>query len=126
MSRSRPARVGGLDADAGVQAKAATVIPAEHVFGLMGLQEAMAAEMSQDPGTDGVLKALQELVGEGGGFVKAEAGFRMRRILIRIILDPLEEPVGDAKMEMKVGIEAGAEAMKETDRAQSCGSRRPW
>ena len=37
--------VGGLDADAGVQAKAAPVIPAEHVLGLVGLQEAVAAKV---------------------------------------------------------------------------------
>jgi hypothetical protein len=35
-------------------------------------------------------------VGEGGGFVEAEAGFWIGRILIRVILDPLEEPVGNA------------------------------
>jgi hypothetical protein len=31
----------------------------------------------------------------------ADAGFRMRRILIRVILDPMEEPVGDAQMKME-------------------------
>jgi hypothetical protein len=33
----------GLDADAGVEAKAATVLPGEHVLSLVGLQEAVAA-----------------------------------------------------------------------------------
>ena len=69
--------VGGLDADAGVEAESTTVIPAEHVLGLVGLQEAEAAEVAEDPTSHGVLKALQELVGEGGGFVEAEAGFRI-------------------------------------------------
>jgi nucleotide-binding universal stress UspA family protein len=31
------------------------------------------AEKPQDPGADRVLEALQKLVGEGGGFVEAEA-----------------------------------------------------
>jgi hypothetical protein len=31
-------------------------------------------------------------VGEGGGFVEAGAGFRMRRILSRVTLNLLEEP----------------------------------
>ena len=38
--------------------------------------EAEFDEMSQDPGTDRVLEALQKLLGEAGGFVEAEAGFR--------------------------------------------------
>jgi hypothetical protein len=48
-----------------------------------------------------VLEALQQLVGEGGGFVEAEAGFRIRRVLIRVILDPLREPIDDARMKME-------------------------
>jgi hypothetical protein len=43
-----------------------------------------------------VLEALEELGGEGGGFVEAEAGFRIGWILIGVILDPLEEPVDHA------------------------------
>jgi hypothetical protein len=69
--------VRGLDADAGVEAEPATVIPAEHVLGLVGLQEAVATKVAEHPTSHGVLKALQELVGEGGGFVEAEAGFRI-------------------------------------------------
>jgi hypothetical protein len=38
----------------------------------------------------------------------------------------MEEPVHDDEVEMKVWIEAGAEAMQETDRAHSCGSRSRW
>jgi hypothetical protein len=38
--------VGSLDTDAGVEAEPATVIPAEHVLGVVGLQEAVAAEPS--------------------------------------------------------------------------------
>ena len=75
----------------------------------------MATEMPKDPGADGVLEVLQPLVGEGGGFVEAKAGFRIRRILIRVILAPLEEPVHDAQMKMEVGIEAGAETMEKAD-----------
>lgn len=47
--------VGGLYADAGIQAETTGEIPGEPVLGVEGLQEAVAAEMSQDPGTDRVL-----------------------------------------------------------------------
>ena len=82
------------------------MIPAEHVLGIVGLQEAMADHVADDPGTDCVLKALQEFLGEGGGLVEAEAGLRMRRILSRVTLNLLEEPVHYAEMEMVVRIEA--------------------
>ena len=106
--------VGGLDADAGVEAEPTAVIPGQRILGVVGLQEAVAAEMPQDPGADGVLEALRQLVGEGGGFVEAEAGFRMGRVLIRVILDPMEEPVHDAEVIVEVGIEGGAETVEET------------
>jgi hypothetical protein len=108
----------GLDADTPVQAKAAAVIPAQHIPGVGGLQEAVAAEVAEDPVSDRVLEALQELVGEGGGFVEAEAGFRMRRILSRVTLNLLEEPVHDAEVVVKVGIEGGAETVEETHGAE--------
>ena len=69
--------------------------------------------MPQDPGADRVLETLQEFGGEGGGFVEAEAGFWMGRILNRVTLDLLEEPIHDADVVMEVGIEGGAEAMEE-------------
>ncbi len=40
--------------------------------GLVGFQEAVATKMSQDPGTDGMLEALQGLVGVSCGFVEGE------------------------------------------------------
>jgi hypothetical protein len=67
--------VGSLDADAGVQAKTATVIPAEHILGLVGFQEAVAPEVAEHSTSHEVLEALQEFVGEAGGFVESEAGF---------------------------------------------------
>jgi hypothetical protein len=109
--------VGGLDADAGVQAKPATVIPGEHVFGVVGLQEAVALNMPQDPGADRVLEALQELAGEGRGFVETEVGFWMGGTRIGISLDLLEEPIHDAEVVVKMRIETRAEAMQEADRA---------
>jgi hypothetical protein len=84
----------------------------------VGLQEAVAAEVAEDPVSDRVLEALQELVGEGGGFVEAEAGFRMGRILSRVTLNLLEEPVHDAEVVVKVGIEGGAETVEETHGAE--------
>jgi hypothetical protein len=109
--------VGGLDTNAPVQAEPTAVIPAEHVLGLVGLQEAVAAKMSEDPGADRVLEVFQELVGEGGGFVEAEVGFRMGGLRFRVILDPFEEPIDDDDVKVEVRIEAGAEAVQKTDRA---------
>ena len=53
--------------------------------------------MPQNPGTDRVLEALQELGGEGCGFVEAEAGGGIGWVLIRIFTDTLEEPVHDVR-----------------------------
>ena len=62
----------GLDADAAVEAKTASVLPAEHVLDVVGLQEVVAAKMPEDPGADRELETVQELAGEGCGFVEAE------------------------------------------------------
>ena len=35
--------VGGLDTDAGIETEPTSVIPGEHIFGLVGLQEPVAA-----------------------------------------------------------------------------------
>lgn len=40
----------------GVEADATAVIPGEHVGGLVGLEQTMAAEVAQDPGADGALR----------------------------------------------------------------------
>ena len=69
--------VGGLDPDAGVEAEAATVLPVEHVLGLVSFQEAVAASVPQHPLSDRVLEASQELGGEAGGLVKTEAEFSL-------------------------------------------------
>jgi hypothetical protein len=120
----QPLPVGGLDADAGVEAEPTTVIPGEHVLGVVGLEEAVADHVAEDPFSHRVLEALQELVGESCGFVETEAGFWMGgRILSRVTLNLLEEPVHDAQVIVVVRIEARAEAMQESDRAPSCGSR---
>jgi hypothetical protein len=115
--------VGGLDADAGVETEPAAMLPAQHILGVVGLQEAVAYHVAENPLSHRVLEALQELVGESGGFVEKDAGFRMRRILSRVTLNPLEEPVHDAQVVVVVRIEARAEAMQETDRAHICGLR---
>jgi hypothetical protein len=107
--------VGGLDADAGVQAKAAAVIPRQHILRLVGLQEAVASEVAEDPFSHRVLETLQELAGEGGGFVETEAGFWMHRIQSRVTLGFLEESVHDDEVVVVVGIEAGAEAVEKAD-----------
>jgi hypothetical protein len=107
--------VGGLDTDAGVEAKTATVIPGEHILGVVGFQETVAVKVTEDSLSDGVLEAFQELVGEGGGFVEAKVGFWMGETRIRVSLDPLEEPVHYAQIppQADLGIaHAGGEAKK--------------
>jgi hypothetical protein len=110
--------VGGLDADTPIQTESTPVIPGQHVLGLVGLQEAVATEVAQHPFSDSMLEALEEFGCESRGFVEAEAGVRVGRARIRVILDPLKEPVHDAQMEMEVGIEAGSEAMEEAHSAE--------
>jgi hypothetical protein len=73
-----------------------------------------------------VVAPLIQLVGEGGGFVEAEAGFWIGRILIRVILDPMEEPIYDAQMKMGVGIEPGSEAKEEADGSERGSFVEPW
>jgi hypothetical protein len=80
-------------------------------------------KVSQDPGTDRVLEAFQELVGEAGGFVEAEAGFRIGWILMRVILDSLEESIHDDEMKVKMWIEAWAEAVEKAHGTHGCGLR---
>jgi hypothetical protein len=60
-----------------------------------------------------MLEALQELVGESCGFVEAEADSRMRRILSRVTLNLVEEPIHDDEMKVNIWIEAGTETMEE-------------
>ena len=107
--------VGGLDADAGVETEPAAMLPAQHILGVVGLQEPVATEVAQHPFSHSVLEALQELGGQGCGFVKTETGGGIGRVLIRVILKPLEEPVHNAKVVVEMGIEAGAEAMEKAD-----------
>ncbi len=42
------------------------MIPAEHVLGVMGLKQPLAANVTKDPLSDRMLEALQELGSEGG------------------------------------------------------------
>jgi len=73
--------VGGLDADAPVQAQPAPMLPGQHILGVVGFQEAVTAKMSQNPGADRVLETLQELAGEGRSLVEAEGFVLNSRIL---------------------------------------------
>jgi hypothetical protein len=110
--------IGGLDADTPIQTEPAAVLPGEHVLGLVGLQEAVAAKVPEDPGADGVLEVLQELGGEAGGLVEAEAGFW---ILAPITRGLLEEAIDHTEMKMEVRIEAGAEAVEEAHGTEGGG-----
>ena len=113
--------VGGLDADGGIEAKAAPVVPGEHVGGLVGLQKAMATEMSEYPGSDDALQAFQELRRESGDLVEAEAGCLGFGALVRI--DPLEKPVEHAKVKVEMRVQRRAEPMKEAHRPERRGGR---
>ena len=57
----------------GGETKPTAVIPAEHILGFVGLEEAMATKMAEDSFAYRVLESLQELGGEIGGFVEMEA-----------------------------------------------------
>ena len=98
--------VGGFDPDAPVQTEPTPVIPGQHILGIVGLEEAMALKMPEDPGADRVLEALDELGREGRGFVEAEGFGLDSRILASITLDPLEESIDHAEMKVKMRIEA--------------------
>jgi hypothetical protein len=54
----QPLPVGGLDADAGVEAEPTPVIPGEHVLGVVGFQEAVTDPVAEDPFSHRVLEAL--------------------------------------------------------------------
>ena len=43
------------------------VVPGEHVLGVMGFQQAVAAKVTKDPLADGVLEPFEELGCETGG-----------------------------------------------------------
>jgi hypothetical protein len=101
-----------LDTDAGVEAKTTAVIPAEHILGFVGFEEAMATKMAEDSFAYRVLEALQELGRESGGFVEAEVVGRVGGIRFRI--DPLKESIDDGQVEVEMGIETGAEPVQET------------
>ena len=116
--------VRGLDADTGVQAKTPAVIPGEHVFGVMGLQEAVAASraallvvawsasrretarpsneaelssmnVAKDPLSHGVLEAVQELGCETSGLVEADAPAWRQTGFSRSTGNPVRFPAWD-------------------------------
>jgi hypothetical protein len=108
-----------------MEAKTAAGRPAEHVLGVVGFQEAVAAEVAEHPTSHGVLKVLQKLVGEGGGFVKAEAGSRAGGIVLVICVwfDPVEETIDHAHVVVKMGVQRRAETMEEAGGPEGGGSR---
>jgi hypothetical protein len=115
--------VGSLNPDAPIQTESAAVIPGEHVVGLVGFEEAVALEMPEDPGADRVLKALQELVGEGDGLVETEASDGVVWILDLVTHERLEEPIDHAHVVVKVRVQRRAEAMEEADSPETGGGR---
>ena len=81
----------------------------------------MAFKVAEHSPSDGVLEALQELGRKDGGLVEAEGGFRIGWILIRVILDLLEEPVHDDEMVVKVRVQRRAETMEKADGSEGGG-----
>ncbi|MCJ7630599.1 MAG: hypothetical protein MUO50_19665 [Longimicrobiales bacterium] len=81
------------------------MIPSEHVFGFVGFQEAVAGKVAEHPPADRMLEALQELAGEGGGLVEAEAGGGIGWVLIPVILSPVKEPIDDDEVEVEMRIQ---------------------
>ncbi len=95
-----------LDTDARVEAKPTTVIPAEHILGFVGFEEAMATKMAKDSFAYRMLEALQELGGEIGSFVEVEAW--SRGFVVPVSIDSLEESIDDGQVKVEMGIETGA------------------
>jgi hypothetical protein len=108
----------GLNVNAGVEAKTTTVLPGEHILGFVGLQDPLAANVAEDPLSDRMLEALQELGRESGGFVEADAvgwfAVLVSGLQTRIGLDPLKESIDDGQVKLVVGIERRAEPVQET------------
>ena len=75
--------------------------------------------VAKDPLSHGVLEAVQELGCETSGLVEADAPPLGFGVLVRI--GPLKDAIHNAKMEMKVGIERRAEAVKEAGGCERCG-----
>ena len=105
--------VGGFDADAPIEAEPAAVIPAPHILGFVGFQQAVAAEVAEHPFSHRMLEVLQKRGGEGGGFVEAELGIGRAGIGVRLILDPLEEPVDNDDVKVEMRVQRRAEAVQE-------------
>ena len=97
----------GLDTDTAIQTEPSAVVPDEHVLGVMGLQQAVAAKVTKDPLANGVLEAVEELGRETGGFVEAEATGLGFGVLIHF--GGLEQAVHHTEVEVIVGIERRAE-----------------
>jgi hypothetical protein len=91
------------------------VIPVEHVFRFVGLKEAMATEVAENPLSHGVLEPFEELGAEAGGFVEVDAtGWCIALasgLGIRIGTDFLEQTIHHAKVEVVMGIERRAETV---------------
>jgi hypothetical protein len=98
--------VGAVDADGGVDAESAGALPGEHVVYGVLIEEAAALEEAEN--------AALEYGGEGGCVVGGQVGGLVETDPV-VELD--ENAVEDHEVEVEVGIEGGAEAVKEGDGA---------
>ncbi len=98
----------GLDADGAVEAETTGAAPGPHVGGLVGFEETPAHEEPKHA-------VLNEGV-EGAGGVGVESSGAVEGESALIVAG--EEAVGDDEVQVKVGVEAGAEAVQEGDGAE--------
>jgi hypothetical protein len=91
--------VGAVDTDGGVQAEAAGPLPGEHVVDGVRLKEAAALEETKDTALEDGRDGAGVIVGKMSRLVEADVA------------------VEDHEVEVEVGVEGGAEAVKEGDSA---------
>ena len=106
--------VRGLDQDGGVQREPAAVTPAGEIGGDLGSEGAVADGETHHPAAD------PPLHGAECGCIEIGAGMELQR---PCGIDR-EHPVGDAAVQVGVGVERGAEALHETDGAEASRTRR--
>ena len=104
-----------LDAHGRIERETPTVIPGAHRLGVFALDQSAPGERPQETGADLGLNVGDDFGTDAPGCVKTRAACGIS----------LENPLDDHAVEMHVGIEQGAEAVDESDRADARGRTRP-
>ncbi len=105
--------ISGLDAYRSVHGKAAAVVPAGEVVGNLGGQCSMAHGGAQHAGTDLALHGLHRPIVEIRG-MKTQRAMRIGR----------KHAIGEAQMQVSVGVERRTEPLHERDAPAAGGTRR--